>query len=175
MQQGNFLFKRSPILDIFFILVHGYENNVNKRMSMNTVVMENSVLLARLFGIVFIIVNLGCLLNEKTYRKVLSEFSTLPFVTFLSGFINLILGLLVVNFHPMWTPDWQGLITFLGWLFLISGSFRSLLPKVSMKWAQKYAHAKNKGLSNTVLVICLLIGVYLTYYGFSDFSNMMAQ
>ena len=137
--------------------------------------MDTSVLLARLFGIVLIIVNLGCLLNEKTYRQVLREFSTQPFVTFLSGFVNLILGLLVVQFHNVWTPDWHGLITLLGWILVFSGAFRSLFPKTSMKWAHRMADNKRKGMTNTVLVISLLIGIYLTYFGFADLSTMMGQ
>ena len=129
--------------------------------------MDTSMLLARLFGVVLIVANLGFLLNRKFYHAVLKEFSQNSFDTYLSGFINLLLGLLIVSFHNVW-EDWMGLVTFLGWVLLVSGACRILFPKMSMRMAAKCVEGKRHMHVTIVLVVLLLVGIFLAYCGFSS-------
>lgn len=133
--------------------------------------MDTSMLLARLFGVMLIITNVGFLLNRRFYHQVLKEFSQQSFVTYLSGFLNLLLGILVISFHNVWN-DWMGLVTFLGWVFAVTGASRILYPKGSMKCASKLAESKRYMQVTIMLVVCLLVGLFLAYCGFSTAEVM---
>ncbi len=80
-----------------------------------------------------------------------------------SGAMALIVGLLVVLNHNIWTTDWVGLVTLLGWIALIKGVLMVLIPKKAPKWGLKIS---DNALFITS-VIMLLIGLYLTYTGFT--------
>ncbi len=45
----------------------------------------------------------------------------------------MIVGLAVVNAHPTWTCDWRVVITIIGWLFLVVGIARVVLPDIVLK------------------------------------------
>ena len=80
----------------------------------------------------------------------------------LSGEISLILGLVIVIDHPFWEWNWVGLITLIGFLFILRGIVRIGFPLETKKWMSKVS--KSKVL--VCLAILFIIGVYLTYMGF---------
>ncbi len=62
-----------------------------------------------------IIVSLALLANRRRFRRILEEFSrSFALIVFL-GLITLVLGLLVVVSHNVWSADWRVIITLLGW------------------------------------------------------------
>ena len=52
-----------------------------------------------------------------------------PALIFISGLFTLAAGLAIVLNHNVWTADWRVLITLLGWLGIIGGLIRILLPQ----------------------------------------------
>lgn len=51
-------------------------------------------------------------------------------LTYLTGFIAVTFGLLIIGYHNLWVADWRVLITIIGWLALIKGLIFIVLPKL---------------------------------------------
>ena len=82
--------------------------------------MELSVFLAKVLGLYLVIVAPAALLNRKHFPRLIKEFSDSLAMVVLSGFVALVLGLLLVVSHNVWTADWRVIITLLGWVTLRS-------------------------------------------------------
>lgn len=128
--------------------------------------MDISVLLARVIGITFIVMYAGLLLNFKLYRRFVTSITEHPVILFLSGFISLVLGLLIIQVHNIWVFDWQGIITFLGWLLVFGGICRILFPQFVLKMSKKLFESVPEFLQFLSAILCLL-GLYLVYVGFT--------
>lgn len=121
-----------------------------------------SLFLARFLGLFLIILCSAIIANRKRIYEIAQNFN--PALIIVSGFINIILGLLLVLIHNIWTSDWRVIITLLAWLTLAKGMFRLFAPYKVMAFAIKFTHPK--------IILCasslfLLIGIYLTYIGFT--------
>ena len=51
-----------------------------------------------------------------------------PGLIFVSGILLLVAGLAIVRVHNVWSGGWRVVVTVLGWLAVISGILRMLLP-----------------------------------------------
>lgn len=127
--------------------------------------MDDSHLLARIIGISFITIYSSVLLNKKFFFRIWQDLSSHPILLLFSGLLQLVFGLIIVNIHPIWHANWQGLITFLGWLFLAGGISRILLPEFIIQLSKKLM--KNEVILSISAAFMLLIGIYLTYIGFN--------
>ena len=94
----------------------------------------------------------------------MEEFSRSLGLVFLSGIYTLILGLLVVVSHNLWTSDWRVIITILGWTTLSKGVFLILLPQR----ISQAASISTKPWWGIVYLIFIALGTYLVYEGFSS-------
>ena len=125
--------------------------------------MELSLFLAKLIGLYLVIVCLAVLYNRDLVASLVREMGSNTFVLIFSGTIHLVLGLLVVLSHNIWSADWRGLITLIGWITLVKGMLRLFFPQKVQRWAAHFV-AGNKHL--IIDVIFLVIGIYLTFIGF---------
>lgn len=123
------------------------------------------ILLARVFGIVLMVAYGSVLLNLPFYKRLWADIPRQPLVLFMSGFIALVLGVLVLQVHNAWTFDWRGLITLLGWLLVLNGAWRLLLPQHALAFAEKISQ-NNDGLVYAISGVMFAIGAYLAYVGF---------
>lgn len=130
--------------------------------------MEMPFMLARLFGVMLLLINVGMLANSKFYQTICKDIPKQPGFLFLSGFVYLLLGLLVLHVHPMGlTMDWMGLITLLAWLMVFSGAIRLVAPQLAVRYLNTMAEKSGSGIAQAITVIFVLIGFYLSYVGFS--------
>ena len=125
--------------------------------------MELSVFLAELLGIYMLIMTLDVLFRRKELDKAVKELVSSKALLVLSGSLSLLAGLAIVIGHPIYTFDWRGLITFLGYLSIIRGilrvSFPSMLQKILLTMFRKGYWA--------IICIMLVLSLYLTYAGFN--------
>ena len=63
------------------------------------------------------------------FRAFASEFMASPALIFLSGVITLPAGLAIVLTHNVWTADWRVVITIVGWLAVVTGAIRMIVPQ----------------------------------------------
>ena len=125
--------------------------------------MEHSIFLAKVLGLYLLIVPAAVLLNRKQFAELAKEFVANPAIVFLSGLLALILGLLMVVSHNVWTADWRAVITFIGWLTLAKGVVRILFPEKLATFVIDPSSTK----WTFALIVLLGLGIYLTCVGFS--------
>ena len=131
--------------------------------------MDRSVLLAKLIGPPFLAVGLGLLLNQKTYWDMTDEVIRHPssvsnMLIYLSGLLSMVVGLAVINAHPSWTRDWRIVITIIGWLLLVGGILRIVLPDFVLKLGSTIYGSPSTLL--IVAIISLVIGGFLSFKGY---------
>lgn len=127
--------------------------------------MELSLFLAKILGLSLITFCLGIFRNIKLLPKIARSVSQNLALVIFSGFILIILGLLIVISHNVWSNDWRILITLLGYLTLLKGVIRIFLPGVVMG----IARVVTGGMWWTALTgLFFLLGVYLTAIGFGS-------
>lgn len=125
--------------------------------------MEASIFLARVIGLVGVISAAAVLARYKDSLDFEEKLARNPVHIYVSGFFILILGVLVVVSHPVWTADWRVVITILGWLVLLKGLMRIFFPETVRRLIQKKQSNRWFILGELTM---LLVGFYLLYYGF---------
>jgi hypothetical protein len=88
-----------------------------------------ATLIARLIGPLFAAVGVGMIVNATFYATAVGEGAHSPVLIAISGIATLLAGLAILNAHHAWTADWRVLVTLIGWLFIIVGLLRLILPK----------------------------------------------
>jgi hypothetical protein len=124
--------------------------------------MELSIILAKVMGLALIFMCLAFLRNQKVFDALIVSFKHDLALIIFSGFVLTIMGLLVVVYHNVWTGGWRVLITLLGYLTLLKGLLRLLLPQQVADLAARVT----KGWRATCAIVFLCLGIYLTYIGF---------
>ena len=131
--------------------------------------MQPAVFIARLVGPAFVAVGLGILLNGPFYTSLLAEATRSPTLIYFSGLISLIPGLAILNVHRTWTSDWRVIITILGWLLVIGGVIRIVLPATTAALAADL-YSKPAVLL-FVSAIVIVVGGFLTFFGYRAASK----
>ena len=126
--------------------------------------MQSSIFLAKIIGPLFVIVAIGLLINLKKYQKVGEEFSKSGALRYMGGFLALLFGLLIVQFHNIWESSWAIIITIIGWIGIVKGTILLVFPHGYSKLVDVYT--KNSALLIVNSVIVLALGVFCTVKGY---------
>ena len=120
----------------------------------------------KLFGLVYLAVGSGMLVNPEYYKNLFEEFMEKRCMTYLylGGIMSLSIGYLLVIFHNVWAFEWGVIITIFGWLALIKGLVILVRPKVMISMIKAMTTEvffKVMPVATTVLgVIFLVIGLW---------------
>jgi hypothetical protein len=126
--------------------------------------MAAAVFIARLAGPFFVAVGLGILLNDKLYTGMITEAVHSPTLIYISGVMSLLPGLAILNVHRAWTKDWRVAVTILGWLLVIGGVVRLVLPQFV---ASSATAIYSGSLALTIAaVVCLIVGGFFSFKGY---------
>jgi uncharacterized membrane protein len=88
---------------------------------------------------------------------------------YLSGVASLLGGIAILNAHRTWTADWRVIITILGWIFVIAGFIRIVLPR---QMASVATTIYSGSIAMTIVgVVILVLGGYLSFEGYRPVSN----
>ena len=126
--------------------------------------MEISIFLAKVLGIYLLVIGLSMLINGKTIKPLLINVINDPSLLFVTGFIALILGILLVVSHNIWVADWRIVITLVAWMALLKGIIRTACPQFALNASKKWI--ENSFNYNISMILVLLIGLFLSYHGF---------
>ncbi len=120
--------------------------------------------IARLIGPIFVVIGIGVLLNHHHYAAMIAHAVHNPTLVYLFGVLALAAGLAVLNAYRAWTADWRVIVTVLGWLMVIGGVVRIVLPRLTVG----IATAIYSGSAAIVIVgvIVLVVGGYLSFEGY---------
>lgn len=126
--------------------------------------MGTSIFIARIFGLCYLIIGAGLLLNQKFWREAIEDFSKNAATVFFGGIFALVVGVVIVLTHNVWVGNWTVIITIIGWIALIKGIWIIVFPGTVSKFMQVYR--KNKSLLLVQSIGALVFGAVLTYFGF---------
>ena len=126
--------------------------------------MENSTFLAQLIGPVFVVMGAGMLVSPWNYRTTAEEFLRSRALIYIAGLMALVPGLAIVLTHNVWVSDWRLIITLLGWLGVVGGVFRLLVPQqVTAMGSMMLARPEWLRIPGAVVAA---LGLILAYFGF---------
>jgi uncharacterized protein YjeT (DUF2065 family) len=125
--------------------------------------MELSLLIAKITAVIYLSASLGGFLSRDHYRRLSEDIYKNAGLTYMIGFLAVIVGFLIVHYHNLWGKDWTVLITIMGWLALIKGVLIIVFPKFIQRLSKSL-------LTDRALQIypyvTLLIGLLFVYLGF---------
>lgn len=119
-----------------------------------------SILVAKTMALVYLSVGVGVLTGSLNFKKLAEDFSKSAGLAYVSGFITLIIGVALVQYHNLWVKNWTVLVTFIGWACLVKGIMLIAYPKYISKFKAVY---KN---TNAIGFLMLVLGLTLGYFGF---------
>jgi uncharacterized membrane protein HdeD (DUF308 family) len=126
--------------------------------------MATSTFLARLIGPIALLMGLALAFNAAAFRAMADEFLRSTALIFLAGLMTLAAGVAIVLTHNLWPADWRVIITILGWLFIVSGIVRTVVPQ--------HAAALGRRILAKPATLCIgaafdiALGVVLCIYGY---------
>ncbi|MBX9786110.1 MAG: hypothetical protein K2Y08_02115 [Alphaproteobacteria bacterium] len=123
-----------------------------------------SIFLAKTIGLYLVIVSVAFMLKASELKPMMLDMLKNPSLLLFSGILALILGILIVVSHNIWVMDWRVIITILGWLTLLKGVMRLFYPEFVIKKTVKCV--EDKASYNIMMLITLLIGLVLLYFGY---------
>ena len=126
--------------------------------------MAPPILIARLAGPLFAVIGIGILFNQPIYSAMVAEAVRSPILVYLSGIASLLAGLAILNAYRAWTADWRVIVTVLGWLCIVGGILRIVLPRLTVSLAPKiYSGSAAMLIAGAVV---LVLGGYLSFEGY---------
>ena len=126
--------------------------------------MTTSKTIAALVGPTLVALALGMLLNLGSFPVLTEQVSREPALILVSGTLLFIAGLAIVRVHNQWAAGWPMLLTVVGWLALVGGLVRMLLPIQVASIVVGFG--RSTGLMVVASLVLLLFGVFLSYKGY---------
>jgi hypothetical protein len=124
--------------------------------------------LAQLIGPILFVVGLGLVINRDVYRAVAEEVLRSRALTYESGLLALTAGLAIVLNHNVWTTKgWLLIITMTGWLLVLRGVLRILMPEQTGERVMQLLDRWPQILTVSGLLIGFLGGV-LIWHGYIE-------
>jgi len=127
--------------------------------------MQTSIFLAKLIGPIMVIVAAGVLLNRQSVDALAREILGSPALLFLLGFLDFAGGLAIVLVHNVWVADWRIIITLLGWLLMVRGAVRILIPDQVKPFGARML--RNANAVTGTLAGTAMVGLALCYFGYA--------
>ena len=118
--------------------------------------MDSSIFLAKFWGWYLIIFFFILSYNPKRIKQIFDDLYDQKFLI-ITSFIAIIVGLLNILFHNIWTLDWKLIITLIGWTSLFIGLSLFIIPKQTISWLTII----NIKLVQVIYVLLFLTGLFL--------------
>ena len=123
--------------------------------------METTIFFAQFLGWYFLIFGLISLLRKEAFIEKQFKLAQDKEFLLLSGYLALIMGLVIVILHNVWVADWRVIITVVGWVSLGKGIMLIAFPRVAQKLISVL---KSKFLFIQIATIAMgLIGAFLVW------------
>ncbi len=128
--------------------------------------MTQSRFLAALVGPTFVALGLSVLINRALLDEVIAHLSSDYLLVIVVGVLTLVAGLAIVTTHRIW-KGWPAILTVLGWLAVIGGFLRVVVPGAVAVMAPSL-FALDGGLMLTFIAVALiLLGAFLSWKAFA--------
>ncbi|MBP6921695.1 hypothetical protein KBB89_04090 [Candidatus Gracilibacteria bacterium] len=125
--------------------------------------MNASMFLAQFWGVSFVILSVLFLMRRESIVGYMKSVMSEPGILFIAGYVSLSMGIASILVHNVWTLNWRGIVTLMGWLALVKGITLLGFPNTTKKFTNLY---KNDNFITVAMFIMLIIGIYLVIQGF---------
>ncbi|MBU0545189.1 MAG: hypothetical protein KKH97_07615 [Proteobacteria bacterium] len=125
--------------------------------------MELSILIAKITAVIYLSASLGGFFSRDYYRRLADDMYKNSALTYMMGFMAVIVGFLIVHYHNLWGSDWTVLITIIGWISLIKGFLIIAFPKFIWRLSELFLTEK---ILKIYPYVTLLLGLLFGYFGF---------
>jgi hypothetical protein len=126
--------------------------------------MDLSIFLAKTIGLVLTLVAASLIVDRRNIDLLFNAYRSSA-VVFITGIVELFLGIALVVSHNVWALDFRVVITLIGWMLLVRGLGRTFFPSRIPSMLGRLQHARF--VFTPLLFVILLIGAYLAYSGFA--------
>ena len=126
--------------------------------------MDVSKFLSKVLGLYLIIVSIMMITNMQQFTANVTSLINNNAAMFLTGFVTLILGLLMVVSHNVWQWNWRVIITLFSWIVLLKGLSLLLYPQFIDKTTVLFV--KNADAAYIAGAFDFVLGVVLCNFGF---------
>jgi hypothetical protein len=123
---------------------------------------DSSTALAQILGIIFLVGGLAALFSRKSMSAAIDGVIESHALSWIWGFINLLLGATIVAFHSAWSSDWRIVVTVAGWGGILKGALFMLFPNSARAL---YRKCNRPGILMTGGIVAILLGLFLLYAG----------
>lgn len=126
--------------------------------------METSILISKILSTVYLSFAFGILFNKKYYKELVSKVADNSVFMLFGGFLAIVFGFLILEFHNSWNSDWTSIITLVGWISLLKGIALLVIPKISDTYKNIFSSTGN--IINYAMILMLMLGLVFGYFGF---------
>ncbi|MDO8565500.1 MAG: hypothetical protein Q7R67_02685 [bacterium] len=126
--------------------------------------MELTILLARVFGVYFLMMGLIMLVRRQHFLSVLNSLPELPAVRFMMGIFLFIGGNFLIQTHHDWSTGPKIIVSLLGWVMIVKSL---VLINLSESGIRKWVKMVSGGRYRISGVLALVVGIYLLNFGFA--------
>jgi uncharacterized membrane protein len=124
----------------------------------------SDVQLFQMLGLAMFSIGAGMLMHPEVLKKLFKNLEHDPAAVYLSGFVSLFLGYVLVTFHNTWHLDRSLIITLVGWAALIKGLSLLLFPTSLFGATRKFI--SSEAYRKYFPWYPILFGLVLLYFGF---------
>lgn len=126
--------------------------------------MEPSLVLARIFGVYFLIAAVMVFGNRTALMVGVEAMFKERFAQLVAAMISLLGGLAYVNFYQEWSSVASSLLSLIGWLLIAKGLLYAFLPEARLVTLSRLLTERRWYTMDGLLA--LAAGIYLTGYGY---------
>lgn len=123
--------------------------------------MDLSILVARIAAISYLAISVALLIGELKGAQLIESFEKSRGLTLITGFLSLILGAILIQYHNVWVANWRVLVTIIAWASFVKGVLYIAFPAAMFKLTKRMMINENIwGL------FALALGLLFAYFGF---------
>lgn len=122
--------------------------------------MELSELVAQIISVIYIVSGIGVVWKKLDLKEIAEELLNSNALSFFSGSLGIIFGIILINYHNIWTWQWNILITLISWFFLVGGVLILWFPKLFKRLIEIYKNSIYYG------IFMIAFGLLFGYFGF---------
>ncbi len=125
--------------------------------------MKTSKFIAKIYSLIYLPAGIGYLVSSEHYKIIVDTLLEPSYIIVLLGFLSVIAGLTMTEYHNIWQKNWRGAITLFGWLTLIQGIVILIFPNF-FSYFRDMVQSPEYFIGGGIFSI--LMGLFFGYHGF---------
>ena len=127
-------------------------------------VIIDSITLGKVIGVFLVIFGLSLLVRHSGWQDRLEEVRKNPALYKVGALLELLVGLVIIFFHPVWVIGWEVIITIVGWLLVLEAVICLFVSADTIGgWLKK---VNRISWYVVVGVVSLILGLYIIWEAF---------